>query len=292
MPVNSPPVIPSGEETITVELSSDTVSPLAEIDAESDMTKMSEKAKAMEMESRGEYGAAEKTYQQVVEWRRNVQGPEHADTLSTMYRIVLVYDMQHKYREADELYRQILALRETALGPNASPPSLGEGLMLQYKYEAAEKMDRQEIALNRRVFGPEYRYTILIIGNLANVLSILGKFEEAEGSYRQTLELSDRVLGPEHPYTLQILNNLGVSLEMQRKRADAKEIYRDALERNVRKRGYNHPDTYPSLHNLRTVLDEDEDIYIAGRKAGMVPPSGSALAGRTSTTVSVRITRK
>ena len=177
--------------------------------------------------------------------------------------------------------------------PNTSPPSLGEGLILQYKDEATERTGRREIALNRRVLGPEQRYTILSIpGNLAHVLRILGKFEEAEGSNRQTLELSDRVLGPEHPYTLQILNNLGVKLEIQRKRGDAKEIYRDELERNMRKRGYDHLDTYPSLHNQRTVLDEDEDIYIAGRKAGMVPPSGSVLAGRTSTTVSVRIMRK
>lgn len=289
-PVIVAPVLPSGKETTNAELSSDTASPPAGIDTGSDMTNMSERA--MEMESRGEYGTAEKIYQQVVEWRRNMEGPGHADTLSTMYRLVLVYDMQHKYREADELYQQILALRESALGPNASPPSLGEALMLQHKYEAAEQMDRQEIVLNRRVLGPEHRYTLLTMGNLANVLRIQGKFEEAEGSYRQTLELSDRVLGPEHPYTLQILNNLGVTLEMQRKRGEAREIYRDTLERNVRKRGYDHPDTYPSLHNLKTVLEENEEIRIQGPRAGMVPPSGGVLAGRTSSRVSVTIIRK
>jgi hypothetical protein len=47
-----------------------------------------------------------------------------------------VLDIQRNHQESQELYRDLLALREKALGPNPRSPSLGEGLMLQGKFEA------------------------------------------------------------------------------------------------------------------------------------------------------------
>ena len=290
VPINGLPISLLDRGMVNAELSSEAVLGPVELYADFDIPRTDERA--LEMESRGEHGAAEDMRRQVVEWRKKVQGPEHLDTLSSMYRLVLILDIQGKYGEAEQLYRQILALRETVLGPNASSPSLGEGLMLQGKYEAAEKMDRQELELNKRVLGPEHRYTLLSMGNLANVLRIQTKFEEAEESYRLTLELSDKVLGPEHNYTLQVINNLGVTLDIHGKREEAKEVYRQSVERNVKKRGCDHPDTCASLHNLRSVLDKNEDFFIEGSRMAGLPAVGSGSAGKAPTGAYVKIVRK
>lgn len=253
--------------------------------AESKIPKMEQKA--LELEDCGEYTASEEIHRQVVQWRNKVQGPEHPDTLSSMYRLVLVLDIQNKRQESQELYSQLLTLRERVLGPDPSSPCLGEGLMLERKYEAAEKMDRRELYLNSRILGVEHQYTVMNTGDLANVLRLQGKFAEAEEEYRRTLGLSDKVFGPLHPYTLQVINNLGVTLDVQGKKAEAKEIYRRSLERNVEKRGYDHPDTYPSIRNLRAVLDENEMIGVGGKGAEMREGTG-----RTSVKATVRIYRK
>jgi tetratricopeptide (TPR) repeat protein len=45
-----------------------------------------------------------------------VLGNEHPDTLTSMNNLALVLRDQGKYEEAEEMYRQALRLKETALG--------------------------------------------------------------------------------------------------------------------------------------------------------------------------------
>lgn len=88
---NAPPVSLSNEGEIISELLSNWAQSPIEMYAESSIPKMVEKA--LEMGNRGEYAAAEEIHRQVVKWRNEVQGPEHLDTLSSIYRLVLVLEI-------------------------------------------------------------------------------------------------------------------------------------------------------------------------------------------------------
>ncbi|KAH8689074.1 hypothetical protein BGW36DRAFT_466637 [Talaromyces proteolyticus] len=287
--IDAPPRSVSNEGTANAALSSNAFQEPAELHADSNIHKMEEVA--LEMESRGEYTAAEDMRRQIVQWRSKEQGPEHLDTLSSMYRLVLVFDNQCKYKEADDLYRQVLALTEKALGPNPGSPNIGEKLMLEKKYEVAEQVDRQEIGLNMRVLGPGHRFTVLSTGNLANVLRIQRKFKDAEESYQRTLKLSEEVFGLDHAYTLQIMNNLGLVLSIQDKNEEAREMFRQALERTIGKLGLDHPETFIALRNLKGMLENGEDVLMAGQNMATLSTFGRGSPSRRSR-ATVKISRR
>ena len=57
-------------------------------------------------------------------------------------------------------------------------------LSRQGKYEEAEEIYRQVLALIERVLEKEYLSTLTSINNLVEVLSRQGRYEEAEEIYR------------------------------------------------------------------------------------------------------------
>jgi non-specific serine/threonine protein kinase/serine/threonine-protein kinase len=64
-----------------------------------------------------EQAKAELLYSHTLEIRRRALGPEHPDTLSSMYGQATAYDGQGKSAQAEALYSQALAIRRRVLGP-------------------------------------------------------------------------------------------------------------------------------------------------------------------------------
>ena len=78
-------------------------------------------------------------------------GKEHPDTLTSMNNLANVLSDQGKYEEAEEMHRQVLAVKETVLGKEhpdtlTSMNNLAEVLSNQGKYEEAEEMHRQVLS--------------------------------------------------------------------------------------------------------------------------------------------------
>ena len=64
----------------------------------------------------GRWTEAEELQMQEIETRKQVLGPEHPDTLSSMSDLAAVYWKQGRYKEAEELFLQVLETRKQALG--------------------------------------------------------------------------------------------------------------------------------------------------------------------------------
>ena len=92
----------------------------------------------------------------------------------------------------------------------AAASSLASSLHGQGKYAEAEQMERELLAVRRRVLGPEHPDTLNPMGNLARTMNRQGKRAEAEPIFRELLDLRRRVLGPEHPHTLATLRDLTI----------------------------------------------------------------------------------
>ncbi|KAK4652643.1 hypothetical protein QC762_0075260 [Podospora pseudocomata] len=165
-----------------------------------------------------------------------------------------------KYKEAEQMHRQELQLREKVLGKEhpdtlTSMDNLAIVLDSQGKYEEAERMHRQALQLREKVLGKEHPDTLTSMDNLALVLHSQGKYEEAEQMHRQELQLSEKVLGKEHPDTLTSMDNLALVLDSQGKYEEAEQIHRQALQLREKVLGKEHPDTLTSMNNLALVLD-------------------------------------
>ncbi|KAH9428645.1 hypothetical protein MCOR02_011191 [Pyricularia oryzae] len=174
--------------------------------------------------------------QTVLEFRGHCMEKEILGLLQ--HNVAEVYDLLGQYEEAEQMYRETLALREKVLGPEnpstlASINNLALVLKNQGKYEEAEQMHRKTLELSKKVLGPENPETLNSMNNLASVLDNQGKYEEAEQMHRKKLAFKEKVLGPENPSTLASMNNLALVLDNQGKYEEAEDIYRRIQELNV-----------------------------------------------------------
>ncbi|RYP16975.1 hypothetical protein DL765_004817 [Monosporascus sp. GIB2] len=169
------------------------------------------------------------------------------------------YLMLGKYKEAEEMNRRALFLREAVLGGKhpltlASMYYLAATFRSQGKYEKAEQIYRQVLRLSQEVLDREHNLTFASMNNLALVLSRQGKYAEAEQMHRQALELCQKVLGRKHPDVLTSMNNLALVLNNQGKYKEAEQMHRQALELKEEVLGRKNPETLTSMNNLAGVL--------------------------------------
>jgi len=203
----------------------------------------------------GLYPEAQRQVERAFDLRRRALGPEHPDTLTSMYGLAILYWRQGKYAEAEPLYTKVLEVRRRVLGPEHSDTLTTMTLLaLLYadegKFAQAEPLYTEALEAERRALGPEHPDTLATMDSLAQLYWQQGKYAEAEPLYTKVLEVARRVLGPEHPRTLNSMNNLANLYRSQGKYAQAELLFTKVLEVERRMLGVEHPDTLLSMNNL------------------------------------------
>jgi tetratricopeptide (TPR) repeat protein len=69
------------------------------------------------LERQGKYGEAEAMHRRALEGYEKVLGPEHPNTLTSVYHLAFLFHEQHKYSEASEFYQRAYNGYIRALGP-------------------------------------------------------------------------------------------------------------------------------------------------------------------------------
>ncbi|KAF2198551.1 hypothetical protein GQ43DRAFT_434174 [Delitschia confertaspora ATCC 74209] len=83
------------------------------------------------------------------------------------------------------------------------------------RYKTAEKMFQETLALREKILGKEHPETLTTMNSLALTLSDQEKYAEAEKMHRETLAPGEKVSGKERPETLTTMNNLALTLNRQ-----------------------------------------------------------------------------
>jgi tetratricopeptide (TPR) repeat protein len=127
---------------------------------------------AISMRDRGQLEQSQSLFRQVVDGRREANGPSHPETLYAIGCLAALSKMRGHYSEAEDLARQAL-----------------DGA--------------------RQLLGDYHPDTLELQTGLADVLKDRGKLAEAEKVAREAVERSQCSLGTGHPDTLLPLSNLG-----------------------------------------------------------------------------------
>lgn len=161
----------------------------------------------------------------VLQGRRRLHGPDHADTLISMsVRMHLLWD----------------------LGREDEAAQLGE----------------ETLAARTRALGPDHPDTLISANNLAALYEDLGRRNEAVAMHDRILESRRRLLGPDHPDTLVSMNNLASALhdseagETELQRAEA--LYLEVFKRSATVFGEGHINRALTAHNLATLYRRQE----------------------------------
>jgi tetratricopeptide (TPR) repeat protein len=117
-----------------------------------------------------------------------VFGGEHPSTLTSMANLASTYRNQGRWKEAEELFVQVMEM-------------------------------------SSRELGAEHPDTLRSMANLASTFGNQGRWKEAEELFVQVMEMSSRMLGAEHPDTLTSMANLASTFGNQGRLKEAEELF-------------------------------------------------------------------
>jgi tetratricopeptide (TPR) repeat protein len=214
------------------------------------------------LKQRSQYEEAEKLLLRALEIRREMLGPEHRDTASTIRELAGLYHAYHvqcRDSEAESLHLQALEIREKILGPeHPETASSLKNLALLYidlgRQSEAEPLLFRALAIREKDLGLEHPHTAGALNSIGNLRRYQGRYSEAEDFYRRALAIWEKVQGPNHRDTGRGLNNLGNLRRDQGNYAEAEPYYRRALDIWEATLGPNHLDTSRALSNLGSIL--------------------------------------
>jgi tetratricopeptide (TPR) repeat protein len=169
-------------------------------------------------EGLGRYEEAEEFYRKAITFWEEASGKERDRFLDdVLLDLAELYFFQHRYAEAEPLYKRVLALRENDRG--------------KMDYAVATSLD-----------------------NLARLYYTQDRYAEAEPLYRRSLMILEKTRGPVHPDTATSLNNLAVLVQAQNRTAEAEELYQRSLAIREKSLRADHPDLAASLENYASLL--------------------------------------
>jgi serine/threonine protein kinase len=180
-------------------------------------------------------------------------GPDHPDTLLSMYHLAISYLFLNRYDEALKLHEQTLAARKRVL-PADHPDTLGSmnnvaiSLAALNRHTDAVKLYAQALFAQKRVLPTDDPATLSTIHNLAVSYVALNRRAEALKLCEETLAARRRVLPFDHPDTIKSMTNLANSYHFLNRHAEALKLREEALAARRRVLPPDHPDTLYSMH--------------------------------------------
>ena len=124
------------------------------------------------------------------------------------------------------------------------------------KHAEAEEIFRELVAVQQQVLGPEHPDTLLNVGNLATSLSCQEKDDEALPIAREFYASYVKVCGPEHPDTLGAAHCVACSLVALEEYAEAETILRETLVLLRKVLGADHDRTVYTASALQDLIDD------------------------------------
>ncbi|KAG8161939.1 hypothetical protein KVR01_007704 [Diaporthe batatas] len=197
---------------------------------------------------------------------REVSGPRHVDTISSMSSMAQFLHKEGKFDESEIMQRQALKISEEVLGHAddqtlACMEKLARTLEATGRFEEAVEIRKDCINTDTELVGQAHRWVMNGKHNLAICLEKAGRLDEAISLNREIMTLREAVLGRDHFETLSTARNLAYALYAGRRYEEARDILDHIL--NVIKDGkrvYHAPlITAQEIIELRSEFEEERD---------------------------------
>jgi tetratricopeptide (TPR) repeat protein len=184
-----------------------------------------------------------------------IKDGDRLDIANSLDRLGTLYDKQGRYRSAEPLMKQALAIRKAELGDRHPDTALSlnnlAGLYESMgRYEVAEPLYVESLEIYKAELGDRHPSTATSLNNLAGLYESTGRYEAAEPLYLESLEIRKAQLGDRHPSTATSLNNLAELYKSMGRYESAEPLYLESLEIKKAQLGDRHPSTATSLNNL------------------------------------------
>jgi tetratricopeptide (TPR) repeat protein len=177
------------------------------------------------------------------------------ERLSLMWKSAMALYSDGRYKEAEELFMQVIEARKRVLGEEhpytlTSMGNLAATYRSQGRWKEAEELEVQVIETEKRVLGEEHPDTLTSMANLAGTYWNQGRWKEAEELGVQIMVTMKRVFGDKHPDTLTSMANLAETYWKQGRWKEAFALTETCFQQRKQILGEQHPYTQSSLNTL------------------------------------------
>lgn len=190
--------------------------------------------------SLGALAQADSLYRMALSNRRRRQEPDHPDVARSMYGLASALVERRQFEEAEQLYREALAVRRAGGSDRPDLIRTLNGLAFALytqstagdtaKGAEAEQLYREALTLTSADSTVSRAHHAEVLDNLATLLLDQGRLNESESLYREALALRREVLGADHSLTAETLYGLGRCLKGKGKLQAAKATFDEALQ--------------------------------------------------------------
>lgn len=135
--------------------------------------------------------------------RTRTLGPEHPDTLSSMFRRGQALHDEGQVQLAERAFQHLLPLRERVLGPDNPDTILTLDLIcreqcLLLQFDEALQLLQKKLQQYEEMLGRDHHASICVLRKMGDIYKLDEKHQEANMMYQAAFESSDRGLGPQH----------------------------------------------------------------------------------------------
>ncbi|MCV6589670.1 MAG: toll/interleukin-1 receptor domain-containing protein [Marinobacterium sp.] len=198
-------------------------------------------------------------FKQNLEYRTEVVGEDHPDTLTSINNLAVTLKAMGDHSGAKARHEEELACCRKVLGEDhldtlTSRNNLAQTLLAMGDHSGAKAHHEHVLARRQTVLGEDHPDTLNSINNLAETLRVMGDYSCAKEHQEHVLARCRKVLGEDHPHTLISINNLALTLKAMGDHSGAKALEERVLARRQAVLGETHPDTIVSAWNLFLTL--------------------------------------
>ncbi|MFO0598022.1 MAG: serine/threonine-protein kinase [Myxococcaceae bacterium] len=206
----------------------------------------------------GRYDDAEKAFQQMLEIRQRLHGPNHPRVAVAWNALGVVHDNQGHLKQALEDYRRAEAIWLGSLGdnhPNLASNYNNIAIVLAALGEKEKALEAHHKALEIRikVYGPESADVAQTYSNIAAEMGE-GREVEALAEYQRARDIYVKRYGEENADVARVDESMGNALQRQKKFDEAMTYFQRSLKVREKLLGPEHFDVGRSCHAIGNQL--------------------------------------
>jgi tetratricopeptide (TPR) repeat protein len=187
---------------------------------------------------------------------------------------------QHKYREAENLYREALEVCRKTFGPRHRETAtcldnLGSNLKFQSRFQESLLHCQNALEVRQELLGDEHAHTATSFCNVGYLYRLLGRHDDALPLLVKSLQIRERLLGGDHVAVAESLDRIASVYRDQGRFAEALPHCDRALQIREDTLGLEHPLTGASKNNKALILERRKEDRSGDSSAGVDAGAGA-----------------
>ncbi|KAJ7635362.1 hypothetical protein FB45DRAFT_865881 [Roridomyces roridus] len=201
------------------------------------------------------FNQAEKFTSAILPQKQREFGPDHAETLTAMCTLSVIYRNLGRLQEAKELGLTVLEKQKRVLAYNHSETLSSMDNLVRTFRELGQLQEAQALGIpllekQKAILGGGNIQTVRTMSLMGGIHRGLRKYQEAKAVETIALEEYTKILGTDHPDTLLAMKNLAITQKELYEFEETELLEQDLVEKCKKVLGEDHPETLEAMKNL------------------------------------------